>query len=347
MNDARKTKAQLIEELQALRAQVGGDPVGSRRLLAAERVRAEALAMRTSDDLHRVVAVLFHEMVAAGVESPCCSAQLYDFEEGVYDSFSAFVKPPRQDPSITSDALVDFDEEIGTTHISYSSAELQAISSAQFQDGVSRWRAGEPWSVPVTGSEPFSRIFHRLHSQLGFAGGFPGWEGDWVVTNVPFQYGSIAFRERQERPEHIDIARQLTQALAIGYRRFLDFQRLEEQNRRLEIEQILERVRGQALGMHRSDDLAAVAVTVFDELRALGVAIWRCGFFIFNDAHDPPEMEAWLTTAEGEPVRARWTYVLDAGAHPYMTGIYATWKRGEHRCNYLVGGDVVGLANHL
>ena len=74
MNDARKTKAQLIEELAAsrdevteLREQVAGvDVSGVERQLAVERVRAETIAMRSTDDLLQVVLVLHQEVAELG-----------------------------------------------------------------------------------------------------------------------------------------------------------------------------------------------------------------------------------------------------------------------------------------
>ena len=74
MNDARKTKAQLIEELAAsrdevteLREQVAGvDVSGVERQLAVERVRAETMAMCSTDDLLQVVLVLHQEVAELG-----------------------------------------------------------------------------------------------------------------------------------------------------------------------------------------------------------------------------------------------------------------------------------------
>lgn len=56
-NDAVKTKAQLIDELEELRQRRSVEK-------AAERIREEALSMRHSDDLLKVVAAMFQEMVA-------------------------------------------------------------------------------------------------------------------------------------------------------------------------------------------------------------------------------------------------------------------------------------------
>ena len=74
MNDARKTKAQLIEELDGLRGEntdlrekvAGVDVSGVERQLTVERVRAEAMAMRSSDDLHGVGGVLHQQLVKLG-----------------------------------------------------------------------------------------------------------------------------------------------------------------------------------------------------------------------------------------------------------------------------------------
>ena len=77
MNDARKTKAH-IEELEVSRGEVtdlrekvaGVDVSGVERQLAAERVRAAAMEMRGTDDLRKVVRVLFGEMQRLDIDSP-------------------------------------------------------------------------------------------------------------------------------------------------------------------------------------------------------------------------------------------------------------------------------------
>jgi hypothetical protein len=83
MSDQKKTKAQLIEELEASRGEVtdlrgentdlrekvaGVDVSAVERQLAVERVRTEAMNMRSTEDLRRVVAVLFQGMLDLGIE---------------------------------------------------------------------------------------------------------------------------------------------------------------------------------------------------------------------------------------------------------------------------------------
>ena len=55
-------------------------------------------------------------------------------------------------------------------------------------------------------------------------------EGDILVYQVPFSYGVVAFSD----PRDIETVRILAESFSLGYLRFLDFQRLEEQNREIQ-----------------------------------------------------------------------------------------------------------------
>ena len=89
MNDERKTKKELIAELEEMRGENaelrqnagGGDSVVERQL-AVERICVEAMVMRSSDDLKRVVAVLHREMEGLGIESPYCGINFVDEKRG-------------------------------------------------------------------------------------------------------------------------------------------------------------------------------------------------------------------------------------------------------------------------
>ena len=95
--------------------------------------------------------------------------------------------------------------------------------------------------------------------------------GDWAITNVPFRFGLIGYREREHHAEHDEIVADLAGGLELGYRRFLDFQKVESQNRALVVEQALERVRTQVAGMQQSAHLYRVVTGVKEELKRLGV----------------------------------------------------------------------------
>ena len=79
LKDTRKTKAQLIEELDLERQKSARvDLSGAERQLAVERVRVAAMEMRSTEDLARVVAVVSREMYALGVETLFASITFID-----------------------------------------------------------------------------------------------------------------------------------------------------------------------------------------------------------------------------------------------------------------------------
>ncbi len=122
MKDERKTKAQLIEELDELRGEnadlrkkVTGDVSGVERQLAVERMRAEAMAMRSSDDLLKVMGMMWEEMVNLGIESRGPTIRfLEEDEDGVHvrRRYYAFPNPRKFGISWTSSHLFEFNEEI-------------------------------------------------------------------------------------------------------------------------------------------------------------------------------------------------------------------------------------------
>lgn len=66
------------------------------------------------------------------------------------------------------------------------------------------------------------------------------------------------------------------------YTRFLDLQKAEAQAREAQIEAALERVRSRTMAMQKSEELANVATVLFQQVKALGVPQWACGFCIWD-----------------------------------------------------------------
>jgi ligand-binding sensor domain-containing protein/signal transduction histidine kinase len=101
---------------------------------------------------------------------------------------------------------------------------------------------------------------------------------------------------------------------------------LETRAREAQVEAALERVRAVALGMKRSEDLSQAGVTVFQELKGLGLPIWRGGFGTVDEASDPPIFETWGSTTEGKIIRG---IRLPISGHPVLPEFYTAWKRQD------------------
>ena len=86
---------------------------------------------------------------------------------------------------------------------------------------------------------------------------------------------------------------------------------LESVNVDLQREQVLERLRGQALGMQSSDEIVAMNESVFRDLKALGLPLISSGIGIVNDART--EFQVWGTTSGGTTFEAI-TWKLSSGS---------------------------------
>ena len=198
---------------------------------AVERIRAEAMAMRQSDDLIKILGKMWQEMVALGIDITRLNIR---FVEGEGDnirigrSYYTIPNPKRHGIAWTSADLVEFNDEMTVGFITQPGPRDQKI--------VDAWRRGEVLSAPVTGAEIAARM-DGMNESWGLERSVPLDEkekANGFHIYVPFQYGIVGFRVDEMKDVYLTITRELTEALSLGYIRYLDFQRLEEQNRALE-----------------------------------------------------------------------------------------------------------------
>ena len=284
MKDERKTKKQLIEELDAERQKRAGvDLPGLGRQFAVEQMRAATMDMRATSDLRIVVAVLFRHMRALGIDTPAASIHFVDEEAATVTGYVAGVDPrtlgfARDDDPAQERFVVVEDTVASGGQRRWPSQDRPTI--------VAPWRSGQIRTYSRSAEETvFVDNFVRVYGMaMADAQGFADqvWQGDWEVTNVPFRYGVVGYREREHHPEHDETVTELARGLELGSLRFLDFQRLEAQNRDLEVERALERVRIQVAAMERSADLPKVVQVVEDSLKELGVVSEAVGINVVD-----------------------------------------------------------------
>ena len=232
MNDSDKTKEQLASELEVLHE---GAPISDvyavKRRLAVERIRAEAMAMGQSSDLVKIFGMMLQEMVGLGIEINRLNIRFVE-EEGddarIGISYYTLPNPRRYGISWTSPSLVESNHEIAVGVTTSSGPRDEKIISA--------WRRGEVLSTPVTAADVAART-EELGELFGLDQPMPldnAETQDGIHIYVPFKYGIVGFRVIALENEYLIITRELTEALSLGYLRYLDFQRLEEQNQALE-----------------------------------------------------------------------------------------------------------------
>jgi len=241
-DDRNKTKAQLITKLEEMRQQRAIES-------ASERIREEVLAMRSTQDLLKVVLALWRELIHLDILkrlAGSCSILFIDKEEERVRTYAALPNPKKRGVSWTSPELVEINEDVVVCH-------WQETADGMGEEFLEKWRQGEVWTVKQS-KENYEAMSQQIVRQYGFDR-IPWPIVESFVTNVPFTHGMVGFREKEYREDHIAIVKNLTEALSLGYLRFLDFQKVEAQNLALKEanEQIQEATR------HKSEFLARMS----------------------------------------------------------------------------------------
>ena len=224
-----------------------------RRGAAVARVRAEAQAMQSADDLVNVVAVLYQEMAQLDIEAPWCAIFFIDEEA---DRVMAFNACSASWVYVATDYVPPEGVYYNQEMFAFRHRKTPAFSEwhgVRHGDLRERWHNGERWTQPhrltIQGlADLWSDVGVAMHDAPaeGLPEGFE--EGEYTIINVPFEHGIVSYAQEKHRRENEPVVQELTEALSLGFVRFLDFQRLEEQNI-----QILQASR------HKSDFLARMS----------------------------------------------------------------------------------------
>jgi len=199
---------------------------------AVERVRAEVTAMKQAEDLKDVVAEMLRELAGAGVEFDLCVINIVDEEAGVRRQYGA-----------TKEGWSGQSEE----PVSKVSEAFRAI-----------WKGGKPVVRQV--DDGVAARHFETRKLLGIAGeaGRPT-----ALVDAPFAYGTLSLSTRRPggfREEDVALVEEFARVMALGYARYLDFQRLEEKNRALE-KTLEEKEQAQEM-LVRSESMAAIGTLV-------------------------------------------------------------------------------------
>ena len=213
MNDAGKTKAQLIEELNELRRQISehrvieGEPgdLQYREIIwgVQHRLRDAVAKMQSSDDIRHVLSVLKEGLQALEIRFQDCGINLID---------------PRRDPAVRSLSSLGRGEE----WISPGQAWGQDFILQIWKDGVPVYRRDLQAEDVYGERDEYLQYFgHSVRS----------------VVDVPFAHGTLAVNSREPdafTEKNIADLMRLTTVLEEGFRRVDDLQALEQRNRELE-----------------------------------------------------------------------------------------------------------------
>ena len=263
---------------------------------ALERVRSRTMAMQNSSELAETSIEMFKQMQALGMRPWACGFNIFEKDEKAITQWMAaadgglltpFTTPLTEDPFFIR------------------------ISEAR--------QRGEELFVMESGGqeleETYKYMFSLPGSQKALAGIMAaGFEmPKFQISHCAFfSQGYLLFITYEPYPEAYDVFKRFAKVFEQTYTRFLDLQKAEAQAREAQIETALEKVRSRTMAMQKSQELAEVSLTLFEQVEQLGIKTWSTGFNVWLE--DNTSYIDWVVnTASGKFIEP---YRVDLTAHP-------------------------------
>jgi signal transduction histidine kinase len=262
---------------------------------AVASIQSAVQGMTSSVDIVRVVMLLANELRSLGLPFQGCAISLEDEESGQIRSFSTF---PGSTP--LEGVLEEVLRSMVGTRLRFGTVEMERLENEPrpfIISGVPGLAPGVISCVAIPREVYYGRhtrvteatIFERDEDEARrFARSIADtWrlatppEEFYVRSSVraPFQGGVVAVTHSEAhtfQPSDAEILDRFARAFSLGYARYADFRRLEQQNRELAIERALEVVQNAVQSMKASTDIVGVMALLFRELEQLGLEFSAC-----------------------------------------------------------------------
>ena len=288
--------------------------------LSLERIRAKAMAMQHSDELSDFLTVLFEQFDVLNLNPIYSHLTFFDID----NNRSTYRMTGKKGSTLIATQEIDLD------------------ASPVWKQQIEEWKAGHPNDVDVIYipfeslpeiTEIFKEILEKLlEDERPLPEDFPN--GQYVIQGY-CKYGYLGYSAIQPpSDEEKEITRRIATEFGNVYQRFLDLQKAEAQAKEALIEAALERVRARTMAMQRSEELPEVAALLFQQVKALGVPQFHCGFNIFEI--DDKECTWYPGSADGDilpPCKIPLT------EHPIFMNFIESRKRGDELFVYEKEGE--------
>ncbi len=244
--------------------------------LALERTRTQSMQMQHSTELDDTLRVFHEQVLFLGIESAFSYLWLPDEDRSRHIFWAAWAE------NATGIELVDPGAKVFKSKaIDYPLDRTEPATAQCLID----WKSDEPvhtYHIPAEGVENYFAAWKELLHGVEelkpehFSGGL-------YYVEAFMKYGCFGVLSENDLPEdQKKILYRFTIEFERTYTRFLDLQKAEAQAREAKIEAALERVRSRTMAMQRSEELLEVATILFQQVKALGVPQWNCGFNIWE-----------------------------------------------------------------
>jgi signal transduction histidine kinase len=241
---------------------------------ALERVRSKTMAMHNSQDVGNTVAAMFDELVK--MEFLAFRFGIVIFHETTnLDAWTVKVNPDGEATLI-----------IGKLDINIHPM-LQGVYKA--------WKNKEPFFTYELASRDLKEYYLAINNSPDYPVRFDmhTLPEKQIHTDFFFADGALfAFTTDPIPSEKSNVLKRFAGVFGQTYRRYLDLQKAEAQEREAKIEAALERVRSRTMAMQKSNELREVIQVIHDQFLQLNIPIYGAGFAM--DYMENDDFNFWL-----------------------------------------------------
>jgi signal transduction histidine kinase len=290
---------------------------------ALERVRSRSMAMHKSDELSEIISTVYNQLVELNIEMDSINFDI--FKEG--RSFDIWAAAPN----------LKYSEAINISDIEFGTSKLLLDARESGIDFISaKWTAEEKnkWFKVAFERTGFKHLPQERKDKILLG-------KVWTTSTALSKYSAIQLNSYSRESFSVDeneIVKRFSKVFDQSYTRFLDLQKAEAQAREAQIEASLERVRGKAMAMHSSEDLAATIGVFYRELELLSITPRRCGVGLLDKENHTVELSTMSTKVEGGSIELIGTVKLIG--HPVLEEIYDNWILQKEYHPVLRGNEI-------
>ncbi len=281
-----------------------------------ERVRAQAMAMHSSDDLAYTIDTFFTELKGLGVTPHRCGVGINDVETRTAAMIATTATHGNETKKV--------------------SGILKLTGHPVLDNIFEHWVKQEEYHPVLRGKEILD-YYNVMNPQVDVT--------TFAQDETQFGYyfffkegGVFAWFDTAMDESILQIFRRFTTVLSLTHRRYMDLKEAEAQAREARIEAALEKVRSRTMAMQKSTELPEAANLLFQQLQALGMPAWSAGYTLWDT--DKKAITLWMSS-EGViqlPFKAPLT------EDPSFIHFLDAYQRGESLHVEEVGGEA--LAAH-
>lgn len=292
--DLQKTEAQIRE------AQIEA---------SLERVRASAMAMRSSNDVGNATGVLFNELDKLGVSLLRCGLMIINRKEKTMQVWRANTSADGTIGQVTGIVSMSIHPMLEAAYDAWIRKETMLCYDLSGEDIISYYTALSSHAPQFT-----QNVSTEKQTSCCFF----------------FKEGAIFTFTKDRPPADIcSVLERFAAVFSLTYRRYEDLKTAEALAREAVKQASLDRVRAEIASMRTTDDLEKITPLIWDELTVLGVRFIRCGVFIMDDLKQLSH--TYLSTPDGKAVAA---FDLPYSTPGNIADIVSEWRNKRFYIEY-------------